>query len=103
MGNKEKLYEMIIEMVRDLERTRHDYNGYAYVRTMRNILVGKKDAAIAPYFSRKPYYGVVPYLGLNDLEGIMDGLVRNNRLDIIFTEHGKLYCTHEWYMQSKKI
>lgn len=101
MGNKEKLYEMIIEMVRDLERTRYDYNGYAYVRTIRNILVGKHDAAIAPYFSDKPYYGVVSYLGLNDLEEILDGLVRNNKLDIIYTGHGKLYCTHEYYLQSK--
>ena len=41
---------MIIKMIKDLEDTRDKYNGYAYVRTMRNILVGKKDAAIAPYF-----------------------------------------------------
>lgn len=99
MNNYEKVYEIIIKMVNDLERTRDDYHGYAYVRTMRNILVGKEDAAIAPFFKNKPYYGLVDHMKLDELERIMDSLVRDNRLDIIYTDHGKLYCTHEYYVR----
>ena len=94
-----RVYDLLIEMVKDLEKTRHDYGGYAYVRTMRNILVGKKDAIVAPYFIGKSYYGIVSNMKLEELEGIMDKLVKDNLLDIVYTDHGKLYCTHEYYIQ----
>ena len=41
---------LIIRMVKDLEDTRDMYYGYSYVRTIRNILVGKEGALIAPLF-----------------------------------------------------
>lgn len=91
---------MFITMIKDLEDTREKYKGYSYVRTMRNILVGKKDAAIAPYFKEKPYYGIYPNLKLEDLEQIMDAFVRANLIDVIHTNHGKLYCTHDYYNET---
>ena len=84
-------------MIKDLEDTRDIYHGYSYVRTMRNILVGKEDAAIAPYFKDKPYYGSFPHLKLEDLENIMDTFVKANLIDVVLTKHGKLYCTHEYH------
>lgn len=89
-------------MVRDLEESQERYNGYAYIRTMRNILVGKKDACIAPYFIEKQYYGLVSKLKLEELENIMDRLVVNGELDVIYTEHGKLFCTHEYHEEMCK-
>ncbi len=89
--------DMMIKMVRDLERTREDYRGYAYVRTMRNILIGKEDAAIAPLFKGEPYYGHYYKLKLEQVEYMADALVRTNRLKIIYTDRGKLYCTPEYY------
>ena len=86
-----------IQLVKDLEDTRDQYHGYAYVRTLRNIIVGKKDAAIAPLFQGKPYYGCVPYLTLQETEKIFDALVQINQLELILTEHGKLYCTPEYH------
>lgn len=100
MRKFEKVYDLIIQMVKDLEKTRDDYRGYAYVRTMRNILVGKDDAVVAPLFKEKPYYGIVDHMKLDELESIMDKLVNDNRLDIIYTDHGKLYCTHEYYKKN---
>ena len=88
---------MLLKMIRDLEDTRDTYNGYSYVRTMRNILIGKKDAAIAPFVQNKPYYGLFPQLTLEQLEKIMDMLVNTNQIDVILTKHGKLYCTHEYH------
>ena len=95
---------MFITMVKDLEDTRDIYGGYSYIRTMRNILVGKEDAAIARYFKGKPYYGVFPSLKLEDLETMMDSFVQANLIDVIYTQHGKLYCTpeyHEEYCKKK--
>ena len=88
---------MFITMIKDLEDTRDVYNGYSYVRTMRNILIGKSNAAIAPYFKDKPYYGIFPDLKLEDLENIMDSFVKANLIDVIYTNNGKLYCTHEYH------
>lgn len=92
MGN-----ELIVKMVKDLERTRKFYCGYAYVRTMRNILVGKEGAVIAPYFKNEPYYGQYYRLSLEEVEMMMDQLVRTGRLRVIRTSRGKLYCTPEYY------
>lgn len=89
--------ELLIAMVRDLEDTREHYHGYSYVRTMRNILIGKEDAAIAPVFKNKDYFGCFQELTLEELERMMDKLVKNNKLDVIHTSHGKLYCTHEYH------
>ena len=49
--------DVLIKMVKDLEDTREIYHGYSYVRTMRNILTGKRSATIAPWFQGKEYYG----------------------------------------------
>ena len=64
---------------------------------MRNILVGKKDAVIAPFFTKKSYYGIYDKLSLNQLEQVMDGLVKDGLLEVIYTNHGKLYCTYDYY------
>lgn len=96
-GVPQPIGEMVIQMVKDLEMTREKYHGYAYVRTMRNILVGKEDAAIAPHFKDKAYYGIYDYLELEEVEKLLDAFVSANSLSVIFTEHGKLYCTHEYH------
>jgi len=88
---------LLIKMVRDLEETREKFSGYAYVRTIRNILVGKEDAIIAPHFHEQTYYGMLDYLTLEETEGLMESLVKTNQLAYIFTEHGKLYCTLEYH------
>lgn len=89
--------KMLTKVVKDLENTRHKYGGYPYVRTIRNILVGKADAAIAPYFATKPYYGMFYELTLKETEDLLDKLVSKNKLDTIFTGHGKMYCSVEEY------
>ena len=89
-----QLEELLMRMVKDLEDTREIYCGYSYVRTMRNILVGKEDAVIAPFFKGKPYYGIFETLELVAVEKLMDRLVSRNQLSIIYTARGKLYCTN---------
>lgn len=89
--------KLLISMVKDLENTRENFFGYSYVRTMRNILIGKEDAAIAPLFKDKEYFGCFYELKLDVLEEMMDELVKKNKLDAIYTEHGKLYCSHEYH------
>lgn len=103
-GVPQRVNELLIGMVKDLEDTREVYHGYSYVRTMRNILIGKEDAAIAPVFKDKPYYGQYKEMTLEVLEMMMDVLVETDQLDIIYTDHGKLYCTHEYheYLCKKK-
>lgn len=96
-GIPQRANELLIGMVKDLENTRDVYKGYSYVRTMRNILIGKEDAAIAPFFDMKPYYGQFYELSLEELEQMMDVLVKTNQLRVFVTEHGKLYCTQEYY------
>ena len=88
---------LLVQIVKDLEDTRHKYGGYAYVRTIRNILIGKKDATIAPNFINKHYYGIINELTLEETEKLLDSLLRDNKLQCIFTEHGKLYCTLDFY------
>lgn len=88
---------LIVLMVRDLERTREYYCGYAYVRTIRNILTGKEGAAIAPLFKDKPYYGQYYRLRLDKVEHMMDALVKEGLLKIIYTQRGKLYCSPEYH------
>lgn len=102
-GVPQPVTEILIRMVKDLEDTRGKYAGYSYVRTMRNILVGKEDAAIAPYFKGKPYYGLMDELKLEDMERIMDVLVQTGQLDIIYTDNGKLYCTHDYHEKKAKM
>ena len=91
---------LMISMIKDLEDTRDIYGGYAYVRTMRNILIGKEDAAIAPFFKGKQYYGIVKDLKLEDVQIIMDRLEEANEIDVVFTNHGKLYCTHAYSVET---
>ncbi len=103
MGSEEFLWEsqLLISMVRDLENTQDKYGGYAYRMTIRNILAGNADAAIAPFFKDKPYYGLYGRLSLDDVEGIMDSLVKANMLEVIYMDNGKkLYCTHEYYVDT---
>lgn len=96
---------MFVSMIKDLENTRESYGGYSYVRTMRNILTGNKDATIAPFFKDKPYYGIFPYLKLSVLEEVLDSLVREKQIEVMITERGKLYCSHEYYefLNKKKV
>ena len=90
--------QLLVRMVRDLEKTKYRFHGYAYRRTLRNILIGKEDAAIAPYFKGKAYHGIYAYLTLEAVTLKMDALVRRHLLDVIYTDHGKLYCTPEHYV-----
>lgn len=85
------LDRFLVDLVRDLELTRYKYHGYAYVRTIRNILTGNKDAMIAPNFVGKSYYGIFTYLSLEETKNMLDKLVRDYKLDYEFTSHGKLY------------
>jgi hypothetical protein len=65
---------------------------------MRNILVGKPDAAIAPYFKDKIYHGIIDKLPKEDLEIKMESLVKKGFLDYIISDNGKkLYCTHDYH------
>ena len=93
-GQVRSVKEVLIQMVKDLEDSSDKYCGYAYVRTMRNILIGNKDACIAPFFQGKQYYNLINSLKLEELEKIMDRIVREGDLNILY---GKLYCTHEYY------
>lgn len=95
--NDEKLFLIpyILQIIKDLENTREKYWGFAYVRTIRNILIGKENAAIAPNFSDKNYYGIIDHLRLDELEFIMDTMVGWHLIDIVYTNHGKLYCSEE--------
>ena len=88
---------LLEQIVKDLEITRHKYSGYAYVRTIRNILIGKEDAVIAPHFKEQYYHGVISELTLEETEKLLDSLVKEGKLQCIYTEHGKLYCTLEFY------
>lgn len=90
------LDKLIVDLIKDLELTRYKYHGYAYVRTIRNILTGNKDAVIAPNFSNKAYYGIYHYLSLENTARILDDLVREYKLDYVFTDHGKLYKSLEY-------
>ncbi len=96
-GIPQQANTLLINMIKDLEETREIYHGYSYVRTMRNILIGKKDAAIAPFFQNKPYYGQFKDLKLDVLEQMLECLLETNQISVIHTEHGKLYCTHEYH------
>ena len=92
-----QIYKLVIEIVQDLENTREDIHGYSYVRTIRNILIGKEDAIIAPNFKNKQYYGLVNELTLQETEKILDYLVVTNQITYFFTQNGKLYCTFDYY------
>jgi hypothetical protein len=99
IGSEKMQYieHLLVSMVRDLEETRYWCHGYAYCKTLRNILVGKENAVIAPHFNGKPYHGILSYLTLNEVGEMMDRLVRKHLLDVIYTNHGKLYCTPDYY------
>lgn len=97
-----RIVELLVAVVRDLEDTRYQINGYSYVRTIRNILVGNPDAIIAPNFKQKPYYGIVDHLTLEETEKLLDNVANTNRLICDYREHGKLYCTPEYYKNSNK-
>lgn len=92
-----RICNLLLNIVKDLEHTRYKISGYSYVRTIRNILVGKEEAYIAPHFKDKPYYGLLDRLTLEETEQMMDEMVRNRELSVIHTEHGKLYCTNEYH------
>lgn len=88
--------ELILLMIRDLENTKNIYHGYAYKRTMRNILTGNKGAAIAPCFTDKPYYGISRSMTLKQMENIADALVASGKLSFVLTSRGKLYCSRSY-------
>lgn len=95
-----KLSRLLIEIVKDLEDTREIIHGYSYVRTIRNILI-EKDAAIAPNFKDKYYYGLIGNLTLEETEFMLDSMIKSNRLSCIHTNHGKLYCTKDYYKHTQ--
>ncbi len=86
----------LLGIVKDLENTRQIYHGYAYPRTIRNILVGKQNAVIAPFFTKKRYYGLFARLSLDAVSQAMDKLVSLNKITCIYTDRGKLYCTWDY-------
>lgn len=98
-GQDKRMNALYVQMIKDLEDTRDVYKGYSYIRTMRNILIGNERAVIAPHFRDKKYYGQFKKLKLEAAEHIFDYLAQTNQIDIIFTEHGKLYCTHDYYKE----
>jgi hypothetical protein len=85
--------ELILQMVKDLENTSWTYHGYAYKRTMRNILIGNKNAYIAPCFTDKPYYGIFRSMTLQQVESMADELVASGRLSYVLTNRGRLYLS----------
>lgn len=92
-----RVLDLLVNIVRDLEDTRIEIQGYSYVRTIRNILIGKQEAVIAPNFKGKPYYGVLKSLTLEETESLLDAAVNANKLICDYRAHGKLYCTIEYY------
>ena len=95
--NAEYFYKLFVQMVKDLENTRFKYHGYSYVRTMRNILIANQNAVIAVHFQDKPYYGIFSWLSLGEVEAMMDRVVSTGQLEIVWTDHGKLYCTPDYH------
>ena len=93
----DELQEYLLNIVNDLEKTRDIYNGYSYARTIRNILVGKETAIIAPFFDDKEYYGYLDYISIKSVEQMLENLVKEKRLYFIYTDRGKLFCTKEFY------
>lgn len=92
-----QICKLLIKIIQDLESTREKIQGYSYVRTIRNILIGKEDALIAPNFKNKQYYGLVNELTLQETEKMLDYLVNTNQITYFFTQNGKLYCTFDYY------
>lgn len=89
--------KLLIGIINDLENTQDYICGYSYCRTIRNILVGNPKAVIASNFTNKQYYGLVKHLSLKETEEMMDDLVKSNKVTYIFTGHGKMYCSFDYY------
>jgi hypothetical protein len=89
--------KLLIGIINDLENTQDYICGYSYCRTIRNILVGNPKAVIASNFTDKQYYGIAEHLSLKETEGMLECLVKSNQVTYIFTEHGKMYCTFDYY------
>lgn len=89
--------ELLIEIVKDLEKTREELSGYAYVRTIRNILTGNANAIIAPAFCNKKYYGLMSNLSLQEAEEMMEHLLKTKQLTCLDTNHGRLYCSFAYH------
>lgn len=51
--------------------------------TIRNILVGKESAYIAPFFVTKPYYGMFARLSKDETRRMMDNLISAGELDYL--------------------
>jgi uncharacterized protein YpbB len=97
-----RVSELLIEIINDIENTQDYIFGYSYCRTIRNILVGNPKAVIAANFTDKQYYGLVDRLSLKETEEMLDWLVKSNQVTYIFTEHGKMYCTFNYYKNKCK-
>lgn len=93
----DRIADLLVKIVKDLEDSRTEIYGYSYARTIRNILIGKPEAIIAPNFKNKPYYGILNNLTLEETEKLLDNVVKMNKLICDYREHGKLYCTIEYY------
>jgi hypothetical protein len=97
-----RICQLLIDIVKDLENTQEFICGYSYARTIRNILVGKEDAIIAPNFKGKYYHGILEMLSLKETEDMLDYLVKTNQITYMCTSHGKMYCTFEYYKRKCK-
>lgn len=97
-----RVADLLVRLIKDMEDTREMIFGYSYVRTIRNILIGKADAIIAPNFKDKDYYGIISNLSLEETEVILDSMVKANILACVHTKHGKLYCTQDYFIKMCK-
>ena len=87
-----ELESLLVQMVKDLEETAWKFHGYAYPRTIRNILIGKEDAEIAPNFKGKPYHGIASKdLKIVDASDILDGMVAKGYLDSFISDRNVHY------------
>jgi uncharacterized protein YpbB len=97
-----RVCKLLIGIINDLENTQDYICGYSYCRTIRNILVGNPKAVIASNFTDRQYYGVLEHLSLKETEEMLDSLVKSNYVTYLFTEHGKMYCTFDYYSNKCK-
>jgi uncharacterized protein YpbB len=97
-----RISRLLIRIINDLENTQDYICGYSYCRTIRNILVGNPKAVIASNFTDKQYYGIIDHLSLRETEIMLDYLVKSNQVTCTFTEHGKMYCTFDYYRSKCK-
>ena len=88
--------DILVALVKDLEDTRDIYHGYAYIKTIKNILIGNNKSIIAPCFQEKSYYGICRSATRKDIKNLMDNLVEKGKLYADYRDKKVLYCTEEY-------